>query len=662
MPAQIGPKVAIDGYADYKSKINNLINQGKALASEMNAVQSSFSKSATAQEKNAATGKVLAEQIRAQKDLVKQLTEVVEKTAEAYEENADETLKWKTALNNATAELGRMENGMDDAGESASIFGDVLKANILSDAIMSGLRQLVDMAKELSREMITTAAQVKAENSQMEQTFKELQGVAEEAIGRVAKESGILETRLNKSASAMYAFARSSGGSTEESMELMETALKAAADAAAYYDRSLEDTTETLQSFLKGNFANDAALGVSATETTRNAAAMELFGKKYNELSEIQKQQTLLKMVTDAQKLSGAMGQAARESSGWENVMGNLNETWRQFQAKVGAPVLEAIIPVIQQITAEFQAWQSSVDWEAFSANVTNIASNVIGFAQFLIEHGEGILTILTGIGAGFAAWKITGIVTSAVTAVQTLIGVLKGAAGAQMLLNGALTANPIGIVIAAVAALVAVIVRLWNTNEFFRDSVIAAWHSLRDSVMFVVNIFIQAFTVAIPNAITFLTNGIKNAFEWIRSLRDQARTWGQDIITGFINGIVSMINNLVATVRDVANRVRSFLHFSRPDEGPLRDYETWMPDMMAGLAKGIRSNAYMVEDALESATAGMSVAVNGAAAGGNTNQHNYGGFNINIYPEKGQNVNEIADAVMYRIQNAVNSRTAVFA
>lgn len=640
MPAQIGPKVAIDGYADYKNKINNLINQGKALASEMNAVQSSFSKSSSAQEKNAATGKVLAEQIRAQKDLVKQLSEVVAKTADAYGENANETLKWKTALNNATTELNRMENGMEDAGESASVFGDVLKANILSDAIMSGLRQLVDLAKEFSKEMITTAAAVKAENSQMEQTFKELQSVAEEAISRVAKESGILETRLNKSASAMYAFARSSGGSTEESMELMETALKAAADAAAYYDRSLEDTTETLQSFLKGNFANDAALGVSATETTRNAAAMELFGKKYNELSEIQKQQTLLKMVTDAQKLSGAMGQAARESSGWENVMGNLNETWRQFQAKVGAPVLEAIIPVIQQITAEFQAWQSSVNWEAFSANVANIAEKVIGFAQYLVEHGQGIITILTGIGAGFAAWKIVGIVTSAVTAVKTLSTALQGATGAQMLLNGALTANPIGIVITAVAALVAVLVRLWNTNEFFRDSVIAAWESLRDSVLFVVDLFHDAF-----NSLLSLLPG-----------------WGRDLILGFVNGIMSEIGTLIETVKMIGERIRNFLHFSRPDEGPLRDYETWMPDMMAGLAKGIRKNAYMVEDALESATAGMSVAVNGTAAGSTSNQHNYGGFSINIYPEKGQNVNEIADAVMYRIQSAVNSRSAVFA
>lgn len=91
----------------------------------------------------------------------------------------------------------------------------------------------------------------------------------------------------------------------------MERALRVAADSAAYYDRSLEDTTESLQSFLKGNFENDAALGLSATETTRNAAAMDLFGQKFKDLSEIQKQETLLKMVEDSMKLSGAMGQAS---------------------------------------------------------------------------------------------------------------------------------------------------------------------------------------------------------------------------------------------------------------------------------------------------------------------------------------------------------------
>lgn len=128
----------------------------------------------------------------------------------------------------------------------------------------------------------------------------------------------------------------------------MEEALQVTADSAAYYDRSLEDTAESLKSFLKGNFENDAALGLSCTETTRNAAANKLYGKSYIELSEAQKQLTLLQMVKDANALSGAEGQAAREADGWENVIGNLKESWRQLLAVIGQPVLSAAVTVVK--------------------------------------------------------------------------------------------------------------------------------------------------------------------------------------------------------------------------------------------------------------------------------------------------------------------------
>lgn len=135
----------------------------------------------------------------------------------------------------------------------------------------------------------------------------------------------------------------------------MEEALQVTADSAAYYDRSLEDTAESLKSFLKGNFENDAALGLSCTETTRNAAANKLYGKSYIELSEAQKQLTLLQMVKDANALSGAEGQAAREADGWENVIGNLKESWRQLLAVIGQPVLSAAVTVVKSITTELQ-------------------------------------------------------------------------------------------------------------------------------------------------------------------------------------------------------------------------------------------------------------------------------------------------------------------
>jgi hypothetical protein len=217
------------------------------------------------------------------------------------------------------------------------------------------------------KKALETAASVNAANSAMSQTFGELESAARAAISRVADDSKILETRLNSTATGIYAFAKTSGMDSASALGMMEEALQVAADSAAYYDRSLEDTSETLKSFLKGNYANDAALGLSATEYTRNAAAMKLYGKSFQNLSEAQKQLTLLQMVKDANDLSGATGQAAREADGWENVIGNLKEAWKQLIAVIGQPVLKLAIPVVQTMTAALQrmtevanaAWQA---------------------------------------------------------------------------------------------------------------------------------------------------------------------------------------------------------------------------------------------------------------------------------------------------------------
>ncbi|MDE6673024.1 MAG: hypothetical protein K2K16_12650 [Ruminococcus sp.] len=201
------------------------------------------------------------------------------------------------------------------------------------------------------KNMIESAAEINASNSQMEQTFGNLYSSAEDAMRRVAETSGIVQSRLQGVGTSIYAFAKTSGMDSATALNMMEEALQVTADSAAYYDRSLEETSESLQSFLKGNFENDAALGLSCTETTRNTAANRLYGKSFQQLSESQKQLTLLQMVKDANALSGALGQAPREADGWENVIGNLKEAWKQFMAVIGQPVLNVAVSAVKQLT-----------------------------------------------------------------------------------------------------------------------------------------------------------------------------------------------------------------------------------------------------------------------------------------------------------------------
>lgn len=255
------------------------------------------------------------------------------------------------------------DKGVKNINSSVSQLSGKLGA--LKTKIAAAFSVAVIMA--FGKKALETAASVNAANSAMLQTFGELEGAASAAFSRVADESGILETRLKSIATGIYAFAKTSGMDSASALGMMKEALQVAADSAAYYDRSLEDTSETLKSFLKGNYANDAALGLSATEYTRNAAAMKLYGKSFQNLSEAQKQLALLQMVKDANDLSGATGQAAREADGWENVIGNLKEAWKQLIAVIGQPVLKLAIPVVQSMTAALQrmtevanaAWQA---------------------------------------------------------------------------------------------------------------------------------------------------------------------------------------------------------------------------------------------------------------------------------------------------------------
>lgn len=484
-----------------------------------------------------------------------------------------------------------VDKGLGRAKEKALSFGDVLKANVLSGAIVNGFQKLSGAVKNMSGQFIESAANVKAETSAFEQTFGTLGDEASAAIGRVANESGILQTRLNTLGSKIYAFARSSGGDTTESMSLMERALKAAADSAAYYDTSVEQATETLQSFLKGNFANDAALGLSATETTRNAAAMELFGQKYNDLSEIQKQETLLKMVEDSQRLSGAMGQAAREADGWENVLGNLKETWRQFQANAGAPFLESLIPIIQKITTAFQGWINSVDWDTFTANIT-------GFVNTVLDNGDTIISVIAGIATGYVAWNVASIIQGVVGAIKAFQAANEGATVAQAALNLVMNANPIGIVITAVAALAASVIALWYTNDDFRNAVISAWEKIKDTISNAVASIKTFFTETIPNA-------GRTAVKWFQSIPDQMRDVGRNLLMGLWNGISDKIAWLKSKVTGVVDTIQSWFTGKRgfDEHSPSKWANGVAKYVMQGMADGFENGLPSLMDSVGGVT-----------------------------------------------------------
>lgn len=411
---------------------------------------------------------------------------------------------------------------IDDVSEKTGILGDKLKeaGGKISDfggKLTAGLTVPLTALGTLA---VKSAADIKAANSQFEQTFGEIQATATDAISRVSEDAGILDTRLQGIGTSIYAFAKSSGADSAEAMALMETSLKATADAAAYYDRSLEETSESLMSFLKGNFANDAALGVSCTETTRNAKAMELFGKKFNDLSEIEKQKTLLKMVTDAQELSGAMGQASRESDGFENVMGNLKESARMLASEFGEVLLPKVIALIQKATELLQKF-NGMD-EGTKKLILTIGGIAIAIGPVLSVVGN-LITLFVNLHTLFVTLQpLFTAVGTAIAGISTPVLITIGVITALIAAGVALYKN--WDVIKAKA--LELYGELQKTFGLIRDviteimnvvwsNMVSAWENIRISVSTKISAIVSTVSgkfEEVKNSITNKINGAKNA------------------------------------------------------------------------------------------------------------------------------------------------------
>jgi TP901 family phage tail tape measure protein len=121
MAVNIGPKIGIEGEAEYRKQINNIIQQSKTLASEMKALTTSFDKNGKSMEQNAKQHKLLQEQIKNQKSKLSELNRMLEESKAKFGENSTQTQKWQQAVNEAQADLNKLENELKELPSSLDI-------------------------------------------------------------------------------------------------------------------------------------------------------------------------------------------------------------------------------------------------------------------------------------------------------------------------------------------------------------------------------------------------------------------------------------------------------------------------------------------------------------------------------------------------------------
>ena len=395
----------------------------------------------------------------------------------------------------------------------------------------------------------------------------------------------------------------------------------------------------TMASTAFGTMGEDANMGVVTSLTT--------LGDAYNNVSGAA-QQMGEDTTTPMQKLQGAINELLV-------ALAPLGEKLANLATEIFPPFIDFITKLIDGFLNLPGPVQTFIGVLAgLVALLTTLAPIITAIVTVVGTFGTAVLGPLIGVIAGVAAaittiivviqnWgSITewlgGVIDSIGAFIKNTWNSIKEAISSAMqsiksaIQTGWNTAkNAVSSILNAIKSTVS---NIWNgikstiTNLIngIKNTISNIWNGIKNTVTTVTNSIkngavngFKNLVSGIKSAISGISNAIKNAFNgainFIKSLPSKALGWGKDFINGLKNGIMAGVNAIVNAVRNVANRIRSFLHFSRPDEGPLRDYETWMPDFMSGLADGIYRNIDKIEKAASDVSGTINSTITGRVA-----------------------------------------------
>ena len=456
MAADIGPKIGIDGEKEFRDALKSMGQQLKTLGTEMKAVTSAFDVDNDSQKKLAAQSNVLNRQLEVQQQRLGEVQKALDYAKANYSENSSEVQRWQQSLNNATADLNNtkkqlneLETGvedvgdaMDGAGQKTSVFGDVLKANLLGSAIVSGIKAVASGIKSL----ISGAIEGYGEYEQLVGGVETLFGSSADTVIKNAenayKTAGLsanayMETVTSFSASLL----QSMGNDTEAAAKKADLALTDMSDNANKMGTDMQSIQNAYQGFAKQNYTmlDNLKLGYGGTKEEMerliaDANALNAAQGNYTNYS-IESYADIVDAIHTVQTEMGITGTTALEASTTiEGSIGAMKAAYQNFvtglgdqNADIGAlteeliqtagTVAENVLPVIENVVkniaetvkkqgpdmiTKFVAYATEKLPEVLKLGIQLIVSLVKGLAQNLPELLKGTLALVDAIISAF--------------------------------------------------------------------------------------------------------------------------------------------------------------------------------------------------------------------------------------------------------------------
>ena len=684
MAVNIGPKIGVDGEAEYRRQINQIIQQSKTLESQMKLVASQFTAATTAEEKNAKTASVLSKQIDVQRERVKLLAEQTGKAAAKYGESDVKTQKWQQALNEATATLNKMQSelrnassGVEELGddmressEKALSFGDVLKANVASDFIVSSIKAMASAIKEAAAALVDLGKQSIMGFAEQEQLiggvdtlFKESSAQVQQYANDAYKTAGLsanqyMETVTSFSASLL----QSLGGDTAAAAQKADQAITDMSDNANKMGTDMTSIQNAYQGFAKANYTmlDNLKLGYGGTK------------------------EEMQRLLADAEKISGIK----YDISSYADIVDAIHVVQTEMGI-TGTTATEAATTIQGSANAMKSAWSNLITGMSnenldLDKLVQNVIDSVNTFADNLIPRLQIMLPrFVQGL-----TQLISGMIPYVAPALELLLPpLIEGVGG---LVSGIVQALP-----AAVEAITAVIPMLVEQLTILLPQIISAGVEIIAALASGIGENLPTLIPAVVDAIITITEGLLDHIDLLIIAAGQ-------LIAGLAQGLIEAIPRLIGRLPEIISAIVKGLLKGLAAIGEvgsqlvhglfngISNAATWLYEKVKGWASsvvgwikdffGIHSPSKVfadevgkfippgitlgVEQAMPRAMRDMGAQLSALSAipmPGSTTT-NLGGVNIVVYGAQGQDVSELADIVMARMQTAVERREAVFA
>lgn len=613
------------------AKLRELGDEYSRLKAEMGENSAEAGKAEAAFNKQADTVSKLKVAMNETEGYINKLNNSISKNSQMLDEIGD-------GARDASNDLEKLGDSAKDADDSLDDIANATKAEALSslaDGISSAgeaMRSMVDESKEYLKIMGQLEASSKNlgyTTKETEQTYMQLYGVlgdnqtaatATANLQALGLEQGQLVQMTDAAigAWAQYGDSIPIDSLAEAINETAQTGkvtgtfadvLNWAGTSEDAFNEKLQSTSDKTEraNMILQEMAKQGLIKSAEGFRENNAALVESneAQAKYEEaMSKLA--EAIMPAVSNAMELAaGAIGKIT-------GFFSTLPEPAQKFATVIGTllVVLGALAPVILSAVAAFTMLQAPLlpVIGIIAAVVAGVALLVAAFKN-LWETNEGFRQAVGEIWAQIqsAISVALSMIQQIISAFVQLVSIIWEQWGDTIMAVVKNTISMITTLIQEGLNIIQNVIKLFSS--ILQGDWKGAWEAAKEILSSVLNIIKTLVSTAFRNLVSIISgvgskigSAVKSAFSsaisYIKSLPSQAVGWGRDFINGLKNGIMSGVKAIVNAVKNVASRIRSFLHFSRPDEGPLRDYETWMPDMLTGMADSVYKNLDIIQDA----------------------------------------------------------------